>query len=169
MIKAKATKNMFLSYETNIKEFRESIIKVGLPEKTGGAIHDGTKLTVAQLGAIHEFGVPEQNIPKRSFIREPIINSQKYINNLIKVKFSQVSGNAMSPKMALDQIGLGIAEVCRKSFTKNNWEKNSDITINGGWITRNGKRIKIKGKKSNRPLIDSGDLRKAVTYTVEKI
>lgn len=155
MIKAKATKNMFLSYETNIKEFRESIIKVGIIEKNGGAIHTDSNLTVAQVGAIHEFGVPENNIPKRSFIREPIINEQKKINGFIKMKFSQVAQNSMTATTALNQIGLFVSGINQKSFVKNNWTPNSPVTV------------QIKG--SSKPLIDTGQLRQSISYSVEKI
>lgn len=155
MIKAKATKNMFLSYETNIKEFRESIIKVGIIEKNGGAIHTDRDLTVAQVGAIHEFGVPENNIPKRSFIREPIINEQKKINGFIKMKFSQVAQNSMTATAALNQIGLFVSGINQKSFVKNNWTPNSPVTV------------QIKG--SSKPLIDTGQLRQSISYSVEKI
>ena len=154
MIKTKATKNMFLAYETNLKEFREHIIKVGLPESVGGAQHSDSGLTVAQLGAVHEFGVPEKGIPKRSFIREPIINEQKKINNFIKTRFSEVANNSMTSKTALAQIGQLGMDICKKAFRKNDWEANSKKTV------------ELKG--SSRPLIDSGQLSQSITYVVEK-
>ena len=168
MIKGQKTQNMFLSYETHIKEFKESVIKVGLPEKVGGAIHEGSDLTVAQIGAVHEYGSPENNIPKRSFIREPLINEEKKITNFIKSRFSAVGSNSMSAKKALEQIGNMGASISKGSFTKNNWEANSDITINGGWMIKNGKSFFVKGKKKSTPLIDSGQLRNSITYVVEK-
>lgn len=154
MIKSKSTKNMFLSYETNIKEFQENIIKIGLPEKVGKTEHSDSGLTVAQVGASHEYGVPEKGIPKRSFLREPIINEQKKINKFIKNKFSQVAGNSMTATTALNQIGLLGQNISKESFRNNDWEALKSSTI--------------KSKGSSSPLIDSGQLNQSITYIVEK-
>lgn len=156
MIRGQKTQNMFLSYETHIKEFKESVIKVGLPEKVGGAVHEGSDLTVAQIGAVHEYGSPENNIPKRSFIREPLINEEKKITKFIKTRFSLVGSNSMSGKMALEQIGNLGASISKKSFTDNNWEQVSTATQ------------KKKGEGKSSPLIDTGQLRNSITYVVEK-
>lgn len=155
MIKGQKTKNMFLEYETNIKEFKSHVVKIGLPEKVGGAAHTDSGLTVAQVGAVHEFGVPERGIPKRSFIREPLIDEQKKINKFIKMKFSQVTDNAMSAKMALEQMGNMGASISKKSFVKNNWEGLTDAT-------------KERKKNKDNPLIDTGLLRQSITYSVDK-
>lgn len=156
MIKGKATKNMFKEYENQIKQFKNSAIKIGLPEKVGGQTHKDSDMTIAQIGAIHEYGVPEKNIPKRSFLREPMLNAQKDINKLIKIKFSAVAENRLSVGRALDQMGLYGQKISQKSFTNNDWASLKPATI------------KAKGNKSN-PLIDSGQLRQSITYIVEKV
>lgn len=155
MIKGQATKNMFLEYENQIKQFKNSVVKIGLPEKTGGQKHKDSDLTVAQVGAVHEYGVPEKNIPKRSFLREPMINAQKDINKLIKLKFSAVAENRLSVNRALDQMGLYGQRISQKSFTNNNWTPLKPATI------------KAKGNKSN-PLINTKQLSRSITFIVEK-
>lgn len=47
------------------KLFDGAVVKVGLP--AGKNYPDGT--SIAYVGAIHEFGAPEVNIPSRSFMR----------------------------------------------------------------------------------------------------
>ena len=154
MIKGKHTQNMFKAYENQIKTFKKSVIKIGLPEKVANNPHDDSVLTVAQVGRIHEYGVPEKNIPKRSFIREPIIDNQKNIKKLIKKKFEEVSQNRTSSLKALNQLGLYGQGLSQKSFTNNNWDSLNPATI------------KAKNGKSN-PLINTGQLRQSITYSVE--
>lgn len=160
MIKGKQTKNMFLEYETNIENFKNHVVKIGLPEKVGGNSHTDSGLTVAQLGAVHEFGVPEKGIWKRSFLREPIINEQKQIKSFIKLKFSQVTANSTSASRALEEMGLFGMRISQKSFSKNNWHKLSDA--------REAQKVK-NGKSKNNPLRDTGQLFQSITYAVEKL
>jgi hypothetical protein len=58
--------------------------------------------------------------------------------------------------------------IARAWFTNpaNNWAPNSDITINGSKPDKNGKQF-IKGKGSDQPLIDTGELRKSIIYVVK--
>ena len=67
---------------------------------------------------IHEFGVPEKNIPRRSFIRVPIENNIKEITKLIENNHKLVSENAMSATVALDRIGIKAQNTIKKSFRK---------------------------------------------------
>ena len=159
MINAKGTKNMFLNYEKQIKQFKKSVVKVGLPEKVGGQAHSDSGLTVAQVGATHEFGVPERGIPKRSFLREPMKKKQKSISNFIKKKFSQVANNTISAGKALDEMGSMGMTISRQSFTKNDWQ---------GVTEKTKKKKSEKGNTKDNPLIDSGQLRKSITYLVER-
>lgn len=154
MIKGRASKNMFTAYESQLKTFKKSVVKVGLPEKVGSKPHEDSGLSIAQVGMVHEYGVPEKNIPRRSFIREPLINDQKNINKLIKKKFSEVAGNRTTAKTALNQMGIYGQGVSQKSFSSNDW------------TPLNPKTIKAKG--SSKPLIDTGLLQQSITYSVEK-
>lgn len=151
----KQTKNLFKAYETQLKTFKKSVIKIGLPEKAGGQMHTDSGLTIAQVGAAHEYGVPGKGIPRRSFLREPIINDQKNINKLIKTKFSAIAENRLSADRALHQLGQYGERISKKSFTSNNWEALKPATI------------EAKGNKAN-PLIDTGQLRGSITYEVTR-
>lgn len=168
MIKAKGTKNMFLALEKQVKQFKDSAVKIGLPEKQGGKAHSDSGMTVAQIGAVHEFGVPEKGIPKRSFLREPMIDNQKKIQKLVQQKFNAMTNNRITATMALDQLGEYGVVLSRGSFRDNSWKANADITINGGWMTKNGKSFYVKGKGTSAPLVATGQLRNSITYIVEK-
>lgn len=145
--------SLFVAYEKNLQHFKDSVVKAGVLAKDGSKQHS-EGITVFQIGMIHEFGVPEKNIPRRSFIRVPIENNIKEITKLIENNHKLVSENSMSAKVALDRIGLKAQNTIKESFRNNDWKANSEATI--------------KRKGSSRPLIDTGQLIGSISYIVEK-
>ena len=145
--------SLFVAYEKNLQQFKDSVVKAGILAKDGSNNHS-EGITVFQIGMIHEFGAPEKNIPRRSFIRVPIENNIKEITKLIENNHKLVSENSMSAKVALDRIGLKAQNTIKKSFRDNDWKANSRATV--------------KRKGSSRPLIDTGQLVGSISYIVEK-
>ena len=145
--------SLFVAYEKNLQQFKDSVVKAGVLAKDGSKQHS-EGITVFQIGMIHEFGVPEKNIPRRSFIRVPIENNIKEITKLIENNHKLVSENAMSAKVALDRIGIKAQNTIKESFRNNDWKANSRATV--------------KRKGSSRPLIDTGQLIGSISYIVEK-
>lgn len=145
--------SLFIAYEKNLQQFKDSVVKAGILAKDGSQNHS-EGITVFQIGMIHEFGVPEKNIPRRSFIRVPIENNIKEITKLIENNHKLVSENAMSAKVALDRIGIKAQNTIKESFRNNDWKPL--------------KRATVKRKGSSRPLIDTGQLIGSISYIVEK-
>lgn len=116
----------------------------------GGKRH----INMADLAAIHVFGVPSQNIPKRDFVT-PVIeqNQDKYIG-YIEQKVIPILQGDVSMQEVWQFIGM---------------EAKADIQnymVNGKFAPLSPKTIKRKG--SSKPLIDTGQLRQAVSYIVVK-
>ena len=145
--------SLFIAYEKNLQQFKDSVVKAGILAKDGSQNHS-EGITVFQIGMIHEFGVPEKNIPRTSFIRVPIENNIKEITKLIENNHRLVSENAMSAKVALDRIGIKAQNTIKESFRNNDWKPL--------------KRATVKRKGSSRPLIDTGQLFGSISYIVEK-
>jgi len=145
--------SLFIAYEKNLQQFKDSVVKAGILAKDGSENHS-EGITVFQIGMIHEFGVPEKNIHRRSFIRVPIENNIKEITKLIENNHKLVSENAMSAKVALDRIGIKAQNTIKESFRNNDWKPL--------------KRATVKRKGSSRPLIDTGQLIGSISYIVEK-
>ncbi len=145
--------SLFIAYEKNLQQFKDSVVKAGILAKDGSQNHS-EGITVFQIGMIHEFGVPEKNIPRRSYIRVPIENNIKEITKLIENNHKLVSENAMSAKVALDRIGIKAQNTIKESFRNNDWKANSRATV--------------KRKGSSRPLIDTGQLIGSISFIVEK-
>lgn len=145
--------SLFVAYEKNLQQFKDSVVKAGVLAKDGSQNHS-EGMTVFQIGMIHEFGVPEKGIPRRSFIRVPIENNIKEITKLIENNHRLVAENSMSAKVALNRIGIKAQNTIKESFRNNDWKPL--------------KRATIKRKGSSKPLIDTGQLIGSISYIVEK-
>jgi len=153
-------------------------VYVGIPEA------DNTRKTGevgnAELLFIHTNGSPMKRIPARPVI-EPAIQAHGNIepiqDELKQAVSATLSGNKALAIKYLNRAGQIGQNVCREWFTdpRNGWAANSDITVLR-------KLSKIKGPKykaakaalaagesiegTNTPLIDTAQMRKAITYVV---
>lgn len=140
-----------------LKALSKVDVLVGVPEEESS--REGEMITNAELAFIHSEGSPLNNIPARPFI-EPAIedpeNSEIIAGELKSAAQSALSGNTEAMSRYLVRAGIQGQNVVRDWFTnsKNNWPENSPLTI--------------ARKGSDRPLIDTGELRKSVTYVIRE-
>lgn len=131
-------------------------VLVGIPEDKS-LREETTKANNAQLLYIHTNGSDLQGIPKRPVIEPAIKASEDKINKILgeAAKLS-LEGNISQAKLKLKEAGLLGANASRAWFTdpRNNWPPNSLTTI--------------KRKGSSKPLIDTGQMRKAITFVVRE-
>lgn len=125
------------------------IVKVGIPDD---ASDEGVSL--AMIGAVHEFGVPEKNIPERSFLRSGIKRNREQFIRLNRVNLVKILQGKMAIDTALGLLGeFGKASVQR------------EIRI-GEYVPLSEQTVRRKG--SSKPLIDTGNMIQSITYSVEK-
>ena len=117
----------------------------------------GMKYSAAYQLYIMSHGSPLWQIPPRPVL-EPAIEANKdaiveLFNAVIK---AAARGNPEATDRAIHRCGMAAQNYCRDWFTdpRNGWPPNSPRTI------------AMKG--SARPLIDTGTMRKAITYVVEE-
>ncbi|MDR3244571.1 MAG: hypothetical protein LBT79_07455 [Elusimicrobiota bacterium] len=113
-----------------------------------------------EIGIIHEFGSLTKNIPARSFLRMPIethfvkeLKGNKKFDRA-KVETAFLKGN--TSQIAKD-LGIAAERVILQAFDTEGWgqwEENAEATI--------------KAKGSDKPLIDTGALRRSITSRVKK-
>lgn len=117
---------------------------------------DGT--SVALVGTVQEFGSITNNIPPRSFLRMPLTEKRKELLKDIGksqgiAKFID-SGNIEKLFQTIGAIGVGIVQQAFETKGFGKWAANKPQTA--------------KRKGSDSPLIDTGLLRKSVTFDVVK-
>lgn len=142
---------------------RNSGIYVGIPESNASrknADEDNT-VTNAQLLFIHTNGSPVNHIPARPVI-EPAIRKDKdrLTKMLEKAAVLALSGDKAGFEQQMKLTGMRGQNVSRAYFVDpgNGWPPNSPSTA---------ARKMAKGSTNPRPLIDTGELRKSITYVVE--
>jgi len=161
-------------------------VLVGVPEENSS--REGGKVTNAELAFIHSNGSPLNKIPPRPFIEPAIEDSenQEMISvELRKAAESALDGNTDAMGRFLVKAGMQGQNAVRDWFTnpKNNWAPNSPYTVltklrktNSSiakdavrYVDEGGKLEDITGLEGMaNPLIDTNQLRKAVTYVIRE-
>lgn len=126
-------------------------VKVGVLGDKAAAAH-GEGLTVAEVASVHEFGDPENKIPRRSFIRDHVdIYRRDLEDRLRRLGQEVIKGQPL--KVLLDQFGLVLQGEIQTRIA------------NGIGPELSQRRIDEKG--SEVPLIDTGQLRSSITFLSE--
>jgi hypothetical protein len=171
--KVTASKDLTPEIKKMLDDLAKSQVYVGVPE---GSDNDrGTEITNSELLYIQTHGVRMQEMrdemnpkvesgempyskayksPPRPVIEPAIENSKDVIaKQLQKVATTALDGQ--DPTVEMQKAGMLGQNIVRDWFTNpaNGWAPNSPITA--------------KRKGSDRPLIDSGELRKSITYVIQ--
>jgi hypothetical protein len=122
---------------------------VGLP-KDAQNYPDGT--SVLMVGATHEFGSDEANIPERSFLRSTLReNRQKYFQRMKKIAKDFAQGQDI--KIGLNRLGAITVSDVQLKIIDIKEPPNAQATIDA--------------KGSSNPLVDTSHLGGAITYTLK--
>lgn len=153
----------------------ENEILAGIPQET--AFRPGEKINNAEIGFLQSSGVKNgivqadsgngkalsaylhatgdarSNIPPRPFLQPPIEAHKEKLTGLMGDAISTALSGGSVP-VAFNDIGLFTAKIIKDWFTdpRNAWAPNAPYTI------------QMKG--SARPLIDTGELRKSISYAI---
>ena len=143
-----------------LKSMNENAVYVGIADDTTEREADDTGITNAELLFIHTNGSPVNNIPPRPVIEPAIYDDRERLSDMMK-KAAQLffEGKEDEALKQLARTGMRAQNVCRKWFVseKNGWPPNSPAVIAAK---------KKKGSTDPKPLIDTGELRKSITYFV---
>lgn len=128
-------------------------VSVGVHEQEGTVTHAETRLSVAAIATIHEFGTP--NIPERSWLRAwADLESEKIRERMAKVlRFASDQKTTTVGKRELERIGIWAVGQIQKRIAQGIPPENADSTV--------------RAKGSSTPLIDSGQFRQSITSKVK--
>lgn len=142
----------------DVKEFNRYYTKVGLPEnatvappsKMGSGHEEVLNMSeLVTIGAVHEFGAPNRNIPERSFMRSAIDQNVDKITAVQKELFSRVV-KGQSVRLALGTLGSVVERLTKKQIRDGNFESLAEST-------------EIR-KKSTKPLIDTAQMINSIQH-----
>jgi len=169
---------------TALNQLADVEVLVGFPEsgagRDPGVDGEGGEITNAALAYIHDNGAPEQNIPARPFMLPGIESVQKQLNAKLK-QVGAAATRAGSPsnlvEVGLTQVGL-IAQLGIQRYINSGVEPPlSDRTLQARARRQRGgksakaelaarKRGEAPSASGAKPLIDTTQMRDAVTYVI---
>lgn len=117
--------------------------------KQGGA---GKPMTMAQLGAIHEFGAPNAGIPERSFMRSAVEANKHKLEKLVERLAGQVIDGKLARRNALGILGEYVKNLFKAMIRKG--------------LKPPLKPATVRRKGSSKPLIDTGQLINSIDWEV---
>lgn len=151
-----------------LKRVANMDVLVGIPQETNE--REIKTINNAQLLAIHSAGSPLQNLPARPVV-EPAIQAEgnkQQISEQMSIAANLVlQGKPQEAEQQLAQVGLLGQRLSQEWFTdpRNTWEPNSPLTV-ARKIRGTSEKQKQSGEPLDTPLIDTDQLRKAITYVV---
>jgi hypothetical protein len=130
-------------------------LRVGIVGPGASQLEEGSSLTLAALGMLHEYGAPGANIPERSFLRSTLANRQIAIRGMWAEQLRLVIGRKKTPREALEHAGMALVAMIQQTI-----RDGIDPPLATETILRKG---------STKPLIDHGQLINAISYEVVEL
>lgn len=150
-----------------IDALTKQAVYVGVPASTTD--RNDTPITNAALAYIHNFGSPARNIPQREFLEPGIKNNKSFIVN----RMTQTATNifkARNPvefvQQNLHAIGLTTADSIRQKITDGPFVPLAPLTIAARKKKIGKGKVNAPGFVNIRPLVDTGQLRRSITYVI---
>lgn len=129
-------------------------VLVGVP--AGEARDDGP--TNAEIGYQNEFGSPASNIPARPHLLPGVAAVQdKVVAKLTQAADAAATGRPSDAERHLHAAGLLAQNSVRRTLTTTAYRPLSDRTLADR---------RARGRTGTKPLIDTGQYRRAITYIV---
>ncbi len=136
----------------NLQAMGKHRIQVGIfGNKTD---RDDTTETNAEIGAKNEFGSFSEKIPARSWLRMPLQTHGKELGKTAKAESANLAA-AGKLGLFLKRMGIAAEGIIQQGFRTSGW---------GSWAPNAPSTIEAKG--SDKPLIDSAQLRRGVASRV---
>lgn len=140
----------------NIRKVQFMDVLVGIPAEKGP--RTSGEVTNAVLGYWHENGIPEINLPRRAFLMPGIRSEQDKIAGYLKqATQASMRGDKAGVDRALNAAGLTGMKGAQRKITAGPFAPLAESTL---------RRRRARGRTGTKPLIDTGQLRRALTYIV---
>ncbi len=129
-------------------------VRVGILQDAPKESKDGDAgpATLMEVAAIHEFGAPQAHIPQRSFIRAAFDEKEREIRSDLAKVAKLVVFRKATIEQGLAMLGARIVGYMQKRIASGIEPENAPSTI--------------AKKGSSKPLIDTGQLRNAITFEI---
>jgi hypothetical protein len=134
-----------------ISNLAKQSVLVGIPDDSPER-HDG-EISNAQLAYVQNYGSPAAGIPARPFMEPGIEDAKERISaQLKKGSRALMDGDLHTANQAMNAAGLIAVNSIKNKITDGDFEPLKPATV--------------KRKGSDKPLVDTGSMRNAITYLI---
>lgn len=165
-MKITTTKDRLPQILAAIKEMTKTEVLIGIPDANAPRSDDEDNakkaakepLNNAEIGYVHEFGVPEKNIPARPFLVPGVSGVKDRLGTILGNGVRKtLMGNPEAAQVALTKAGL-VAETAVKSKI----DEGPFVPLAPATLAQR----KRRGRMGEKPLIDTAQMQRAVTHVV---
>lgn len=136
----------------------KNAVYVGVPESENA--RDDGPIGNAALAYLHDTGSPANNIPARPFLATGIAAGKAAIvRQFERAGKAALDGKAGEINAALNAAGLAGQSAVQRKITEGPFAPLSEKTI---------KARQRKGRTGTKPLLDTGELRRSISYVIRK-
>lgn len=132
-----------------VEEAKKVSLEIGVLGEKAEVPHKDSTLTVAAIAEIHEYGL---GVPERAFIRGWFDAYQAVAKLYIKTIWKSVIDGKRTKTQALELLGVRFVGEAQQYMTNAQFTPLSPVTI--------------RRKGSSKPLIDTGQMRSAITFRI---
>lgn len=133
-------------------------VLVGIPQEKGA--RQGEPISNALIGYLMETGMPASNVPARPFLYPGVDAARSPVTKYLKQGAAYaLEGNAAGVDRAMNAAGSSAASSVQRKLTAGPFQPLAASTLAAR---------RRRGRTGTRPLIDTGQLRRAITYVVRK-
>lgn len=155
----KITKDRVPELVKAIRDLTSKEVLVGIPDTAAGR-DDGDAISNAEIGYLMETGSPTQNIPPRPHLVPGVESvSDKIAKRMRSGAEAALAGKKADVDATLTAVGIVAENAVKAKITDGPFAPLSPKTI--------AKR-KAKGRTGTKPLVDTGQYRRAITHVVRK-
>lgn len=145
-----------------VRELTRRDVYVGVPNENAERQDPTDPVTNSQLGYIHEFGVPEKNIPPRPFLMPGVRNAKdEIVKHLKEAANRAIDGDMRGVEEEQNKTGLIAQGAVVEKISDGPFEPLKPSTI----YRRQHRKPPRMG---TQPLIDTGRLRSSITYVIRE-
>lgn len=165
-MKITSTKDSLAKVMASVKTLTKSEVLIGIPnanaarsaEEEAEKKASGEPLTNAELGYVHEFGVPEKNIPARPFLVPGVASVKDRVAKVLgNGARKALSGEAGAAEAALTKAGLIAETAVKQKIDEGPFVPLAPVTL---------AQRQYRGRTGEKPLIDTAQMQRSVTHVV---
>lgn len=140
-----------------LKRLTSPEVTVGVHSADGSEVEEGSELTVAEIAAIHEFGL---GVPERSWLRAFVDENRDQLSNMLATTALQIAKGA-NQDTAMSRFGLAVVGMVKKRIV-------AGIEPGLAESTKLEKMRVTGGNAKDTPLIRFGQFISAIAHEVNR-